>query len=150
MVPQAYTSQFIALVMVALYLGDDRISTLARRRLIIDDLKTLPGAFLERVFLERMPCLGCTVSDWAWFRGARAGVVPDKITQVLKLDGELRALVENRLTKERSLLLLGRGYQHATCKEGALVRWCGSEQRRGNSGGRRQRRAGQRVPGACR
>ena len=44
-VPQAYTSQFIALVMVALYLGDDRISTLARRRLIIDDLKTLPGAY---------------------------------------------------------------------------------------------------------
>jgi glutamine---fructose-6-phosphate transaminase (isomerizing) len=43
---------------------------------------------------------------------------------VLKLDGELRALVESRLTKERSLLLLGRGYQHATCKEGALVRLC--------------------------
>ena len=47
---QAYTSQFIALVMVALYLGDDRISSLARRRQIIDDLKTLPGAssVLER------------------------------------------------------------------------------------------------------
>ena len=85
---KAYTSQFIALVMVALYLGEDRISSLSRRKAIIDDLKLLPG----------------------------------KLTQVLKLDAELRALCENRLTKERSLLLLGRGYQHATCKEGALVR----------------------------
>jgi len=52
----------------------------------------------------------------------RYAVPTEKIAQVLKLDGSLRALCEQRLTKERSLLILGRGYQHATCKEGALVR----------------------------
>jgi len=30
--------------MLALYLGDDRISTIQRRHDIIDNLKTLPGA----------------------------------------------------------------------------------------------------------
>jgi len=51
---------------------------------------------------------------------------------VLKLDGSLRVLCEQRLTKERSLLILGRGYQHATCKEGALVlaRMSGAKDRR--------------------
>ncbi len=41
---KAYTSQYIALVMFALVLGEDRISSQARRTQIIQDLKTIHGA----------------------------------------------------------------------------------------------------------
>lgn len=40
---QAYTSQFVALVMFALMMCADRISMQPRRRAIIQDLKVLPG-----------------------------------------------------------------------------------------------------------
>lgn len=40
---QAYTSQFVALIMFALLMCDDRISMQARRREIIQGLKVLPG-----------------------------------------------------------------------------------------------------------
>jgi glutamine---fructose-6-phosphate transaminase (isomerizing) len=83
---KAYTSQFIALLMMALQLSSDRMSFSVRRNEIIDDLKKLP----------------------------------DYIKETLLLDAELRQLTKETLMKEKSLLLMGRGYQHATCLEGAL------------------------------
>lgn len=40
---QAYTSQFVALIMFALLMCDDKISMQPRRREIIQGLKVLPG-----------------------------------------------------------------------------------------------------------
>ena len=40
---QAYTSQFIVLVMFALVMSEDRVSMQPRRRQIIEGLKNLPG-----------------------------------------------------------------------------------------------------------
>ncbi|KAI8924225.1 hypothetical protein BC831DRAFT_505635 [Entophlyctis helioformis] len=83
---QAYTSQYIALIMMALQLSADRISMTQRRKQIIDDLYELPKF----------------------------------IKETLALDGELRKLAKETLFKEKSLLIMGRGYQNATCLEGAL------------------------------
>ncbi|KAJ1966302.1 glutamine--fructose-6-phosphate transaminase (isomerizing), partial [Dispira parvispora] len=83
---KAYTSQFIALVMMALQLGDDRVSMIERRREVIQGLEQLP----------------------------------EKIKEVLQLDSQLQQMAQSVLHKEKSLLLLGRGLQHATCLEGAL------------------------------
>ena len=83
---KAYTSQYIALVLMALQLSEDRISMSERRKEIIRALKDLPN----------------------------------QIKQVLDLDKELLSLAKNDLLKEKSLLLMGRGYQTATCLEGAL------------------------------
>jgi len=46
--------------------------------------------------------------------------LPRHIKEVLKLDAQLQSLAKDTLYKEKSLLILGRGYQHATCLEGAL------------------------------
>lgn len=83
---KAYTSQFIALVMMALSLSDDSIAKTKRREEIIDGLKN----------------------------------ISTQITEVLKLDSKIRAFCEESLADQKSLLLLGRGYQHATALEGAL------------------------------
>ncbi|TFK46829.1 isomerising glucosamine-fructose-6-phosphate aminotransferase [Heliocybe sulcata] len=83
---KAYTSQYIALLMMALQLSEDRISLLERRNQIIDGLHALPG----------------------------------QIKKVLDNDKNLRGLAKNVLANSRSLLLMGRGYQYATCLEGAL------------------------------
>ena len=83
---KAYTSQFIALLMIAIQLSEDRISTVERRKEIINGLYELPG----------------------------------HIKQTLELDGFLKKLAKEVLYKERSLLLMGRGFQNATCLEGAL------------------------------
>ncbi|KAI3646167.1 hypothetical protein MP228_009095 [Amoeboaphelidium protococcarum] len=83
---KAYTSQYLALVMMALQLSEDRISLTERRNDIINGLHELPS----------------------------------KIKQVLELDNHLKELSKNLLFKERSLLLMGRGWQNATCLEGAL------------------------------
>ncbi|KAJ3151887.1 glutamine--fructose-6-phosphate transaminase (isomerizing) [Geranomyces michiganensis] len=83
---KAYTSQFIALVMMALQLSEDRISMADRRKLIIDELHELPRY----------------------------------IKETLALDKELQTLARDVLHKEKSLLIMGRGAQHATCLEGAL------------------------------
>ncbi|KAJ1674931.1 glutamine--fructose-6-phosphate transaminase (isomerizing) [Spiromyces aspiralis] len=83
---KAYTSQYLALVMMALQLSEDRISMLERRREIIDGLRELP----------------------------------ELVKRVLKLDSEMEQLAENVLHKEKSLLILARGLQNATCLEGAL------------------------------
>lgn len=46
--------------------------------------------------------------------------LPSQIKQVLELDVSLKKLAQEVLYKERSLLLMGRGFQNATCLEGAL------------------------------
>lgn len=83
---KAYTSQFIALILMALQLSADRLSVSDRRLEIIQGLNSLPG----------------------------------KIKEVLAMDGELKKLAENTLLREKSLLIMGRGFQNATCLEGAL------------------------------
>ncbi|KAI6019892.1 hypothetical protein F5J12DRAFT_904255 [Pisolithus orientalis] len=83
---KAYTSQYVALVLMALQLSEDRISFTPRRRAIIDGLRELPV----------------------------------QIKKVLELDSTLREFANTLLANQRSLLLMGRGYQHATCLEGAL------------------------------
>ncbi|TCD71914.1 glutamine--fructose-6-phosphate transaminase (isomerizing) [Steccherinum ochraceum] len=83
---KAYTSQYIALLMIALQLSEDRISLTARRNQIIEGLHALPG----------------------------------QIKKVLEGDKGLQELATGVLANQRSLLLMGRGYQYATCLEGAL------------------------------
>ncbi|KAK9469604.1 hypothetical protein V1512DRAFT_201950 [Lipomyces arxii] len=83
---KAYTSQYVALVMMALSLSDDRISKQARRHSIIDGLSK----------------------------------ISKQVEEVLALNDRIRAMAETDLINQKSLLLLGRGYQHATALEGAL------------------------------
>lgn len=83
---KAYTSQYIALVMMAVQLAEDRTSMTERRNEIIDGLHDLPN----------------------------------QIKKVLAQDSILQQIAKETLFKERSLLIMGRGYQHATCLEGAL------------------------------
>ncbi|KAI9465347.1 L-glutamine D-fructose 6-phosphate amidotransferase [Lactarius psammicola] len=83
---KAYTSQYIALLMMALQLSEDRISLTERRNQIISGLHALPG----------------------------------QIRSVLAGDTALKDMAEGVLAKSTSLLLMGRGYQYATCLEGAL------------------------------
>ncbi|KAF9467916.1 L-glutamine D-fructose 6-phosphate amidotransferase [Collybia nuda] len=82
---KAYTSQYVALLMIALQLSEDRISFTERRNQIIDGLHALPG----------------------------------QIKKVLEQDQSLQQLATT-VSHNKSLLLMGRGYQHATCLEGAL------------------------------
>jgi len=82
---KAYTSQYVALLMIALQLSEDRISFTERRRQIIDSLHLLPG----------------------------------QIKQILELDASIQQLATT-VAANKSLLLMGRGYQYATCLEGAL------------------------------
>ncbi|KAJ3395576.1 glutamine--fructose-6-phosphate transaminase (isomerizing), partial [Chytridiales sp. JEL 0842] len=83
---KAYTSQYIALVMMALQLSEDRISMTERREQIINELYELPKY----------------------------------IKETLALDKELYTIAKEMLANEKSLLIMGRGFQHATCLEGAL------------------------------
>ncbi|WVR06378.1 glutamine-fructose-6-phosphate transaminase (isomerizing) [Kwoniella sp. DSM 27419] len=83
---KAYTSQYVALVMMAVQLSDDSISKSARRQQIIDGLHDIPA----------------------------------QIRKVLAMDKALQQMARDMLAKEKSLLIMGRGYQYATCLEGAL------------------------------
>lgn len=84
---KAYTSQMISLVMFALMMSEDRISSQPRRSEIIQGLR----------------------------------VLPDQIKEVLALDSKIQEISKSVFEK-KSLLVLGRGYNYATCLEGALVR----------------------------
>ena len=44
----------------------------------------------------------------------------DLINRVLKLDGEIKNLAQ-QLYKQKSIIVMGRGHNYATCLEGALV-----------------------------
>eukprot|EP00761_Pharyngomonas_kirbyi_P011547 gb/GECH01011572.1/.p1 GENE.gb/GECH01011572.1/~~gb/GECH01011572.1/.p1 ORF type:complete len:694 (+),score=149.69 gb/GECH01011572.1/:1-2082(+) len=82
---KAYTSQVIALIMMALSLSSDKASKAKRRHAIIQDLARLP----------------------------------DQIKSVLNLDSQIRDLA-SRFLEANNILLMGRGYQFASCLEGAL------------------------------
>ncbi|KAJ2689612.1 glutamine--fructose-6-phosphate transaminase (isomerizing), partial [Coemansia spiralis] len=82
---KAYTSQYLALVMMALQLGEDRISMTERRREIINGLRELPSM----------------------------------VKEVLELDASIKELSKT-LYQQKSMLVLSRGFQSATCLEGAL------------------------------
>jgi glucosamine--fructose-6-phosphate aminotransferase (isomerizing) len=82
---KAYTSQFVCMVMFALYLSEDRSSKQARREAIMEGLSKISQQFKE----------------------------------ILKLDQDIKNLCL-KLKNQKSLLLLGRGAQHATALEGAL------------------------------
>ena len=45
--------------------------------------------------------------------------LPDKIKRVLELDSEIHKMAED-MKDQRSVLVMGRGYNYATCLEGAL------------------------------
>lgn len=46
--------------------------------------------------------------------------IPQQIKTVLSLEDKIKSLCDSNLNDQKSLLLLGRGYQHATALEGAL------------------------------
>ena len=73
---QAYTSQYVALLMIALQLSEDRISLTERRNQIIGALHTLPSM----------------------------------IKKILELDQSIQQLATT-VSQNKSLLLMGRGYQ---------------------------------------
>ena len=45
----------------------------------------------------------------------------DQLRKVLKMEPEIKQLAEE-LYQKKSLLIMGRGFNYATCLEGALVR----------------------------
>lgn len=83
---KAYTSQYIALVMIALSLSNDFLSKRERHVEIIQGLKK----------------------------------IPEQIKSVLQLEDKIKSLCNEFLNEQKSLLLLGRGFQFATALEGAL------------------------------
>ncbi|KAL6250616.1 glutamine--fructose-6-phosphate transaminase (isomerizing) [Rhinocladiella similis] len=83
---KAYTSQFVAMIMFALSLSEDRASKAQRRAEIIEGL----------------------------------GKVSEQIREILQLNDSIKEMCAKFLQKQKSLLLLGRGSQHATALEGAL------------------------------
>jgi len=82
---KVYTSQIVALTLMALLLGQDRTSLQERRTKIIQGLKELPQL----------------------------------ISKVLKKDVQVKNIA-SKIFKQSSVLVMGRGYQFATCLEGAL------------------------------
>ena len=46
--------------------------------------------------------------------------LPDKIKKTLELNDQIKAMAE-QICKEKSVLVMGRGFNFATCLEGALV-----------------------------
>jgi glutamine---fructose-6-phosphate transaminase (isomerizing) len=83
--------------MFALSMSDDRISLQKRRTEIIDGLKAISG--LKNFF--------------KLFKQI------DQIKQVLLIDDQVLEIAK-KIYKEKSILVMGRGYNFATCLEGAL------------------------------
>ncbi|KAG0440368.1 Glutamine--fructose-6-phosphate aminotransferase [isomerizing] [Dictyocoela muelleri] len=83
---KAYSSQFIALLLIALQLSQDKLEHAQRRVQIIDALKTIHL----------------------------------KISETLAMANEIKQVALREFAGKKSMLILGRGYQHATCLEGAL------------------------------
>jgi len=83
---KAYTSQSVALAMLAVQIGQDNSCNEERRKEVIQDMLKLS----------------------------------EGIASVLKDEPGLKKLSEDVLKYQKSIILLGRGYQLATCLEGAL------------------------------
>ncbi|CAI6001994.1 unnamed protein product [Closterium sp. NIES-64] len=136
---KAYTSQIAVLVLMALAIGEDSISTKERRERIIDSLVDLPRNVRPVLRLDSkiqqlarelsgeqsLLVFGCGYSHATFVaidhcfqplpRPSREG----KVRQVLRLDSEIQQLARE-LSGEQSLLVFGRGYNYATAVEGAL------------------------------
>jgi len=83
---KAYTSQIIALILIAIQISQDNNRVAKRRNEVIAGLAKLPNL----------------------------------IQETLKMDKNIEKLVKEEYSNIDNLLLLGRGYQIATCLEGAL------------------------------
>ncbi|KAI5173234.1 glutamine---fructose-6-phosphate transaminase (isomerizing) [Nematocida sp. LUAm3] len=83
---KAYTSQSIALAMLAIQIGQNNSETEERRKAIISDMVNLSKG----------------------------------IDSILQDEEGLKKLSVDYFSKQKNILLLGRGYQFATCLEGAL------------------------------
>ena len=46
--------------------------------------------------------------------------LPEKIKEVLELDNKIQEMAKT-IQEQKSVLVMGRGYNYATCLEGALV-----------------------------
>lgn len=121
---QAYTSQFVALIMFALMMSEDRLSLQKRRLEIIDGLRVLPGQSSQ---ISRKRKTLCVLTQWPLWEFVHSvchnlnrSTLPELIKQVLALDEKIKAIA-NELYQQRSLLVMGRGFHYATCLEGALV-----------------------------
>ena len=89
--------------MFGLMMCEDRVSMQPRYRQIVDGLRQLPSE-------EIMDCMCITVVVFSL--GA--------IEEVLKMDGAIKQLAST-LYQQKSLIIMGRGFNYATCLEGALV-----------------------------
>lgn len=82
--------------------------------------KAYTSQFISLVMFSLMMC-----EDRISMRPRRSEIIqglhrlPDQIKEVLKLDDEVKQLAQH-LYQQKSLLVMGRGYNHATCLEGAL------------------------------
>lgn len=82
--------------------------------------KAYTSQFISLVMFSLMMC-----EDRISMRPRRSEIIqglhrlPDQIKEVLKLDDEVKELAKH-LYQQKSLLVMGRGYNHATCLEGAL------------------------------
>ncbi|TRY99422.1 hypothetical protein DNTS_022981 [Danionella cerebrum] len=137
----AYTSQFVALVMFALLMCDDRISVQPRRREIIQGLRVLPADDVADLLLdEQMASVSSFHRCWKPLLERKCLLGPltlsftlslslalslaltlslHLIKEVLTLDEEIQKLAAE-LYQQKSVLIMGRGYHYATCLEGAL------------------------------
>ena len=100
---KAYTSQFVCMVMFALLLSEDRASKAQRRLDIIEGLGKVSGQFKEILKMDQEIKTLCEK------------LVIEYTTPHEKDTGTDRA---RRFKHQKSLLLLGRGAQHATALEG--------------------------------
>ena len=102
---KAYTSQFVCMVMFALLLSEDRASKHQRRLDIIEGLGKVSGQFKEILKMDQEIKTLCEKLVIEYTE-------PDE-----KDSGTDRA---HRFKHQKSLLLLGRGAQHATALEGMV------------------------------
>ena len=116
---KAYTSQFISLVMFALVMSEDRIS-LTNRRMEVWFITFWLYTYEICVYYMTFIHLSYFVifSFLQIIEGLKN--LDNQIRQVLELDDKVKELAKS-LFQHKSLLIMGRGYNFATCMEGALV-----------------------------
>jgi len=112
---KAYTSQFISLVMFALVMSEDRISLRARRLQVRSSIIYIYISYYKLILNESLPNHMCFFQIIEGLKN-----LDNLIREVLKLDHKVKELAKS-LFQHKSLLIMGRGYNFATCMEGALV-----------------------------
>nr|CAD7400424.1 unnamed protein product [Timema cristinae] len=111
---KAYTSQFISMVMFALVMSEDRISLQTRRNEVsICYPRTCSNLEPPRSERGMLCVITCSITPNGLHH------LDEQIREVLKLDDEVSKLAKD-LYQHKSLLIMGRGYNFATCMEGAL------------------------------